>query len=303
MAGSLSRYAWLSVVTSVSVLGIKTAAWWVSGSVGLLSDAAESIVNVVASGTTLLLLRWASAPEDEEHPFGHDKAEPVAAAFEGLLLLVASFSILVAALDRLARPSPLGSLDWGVLLSGIATAANAAVGWLLLRAGRRHHSEALQADGHHLLSDVWSSLGVVAGLGMVALTGWSWLDPVVAVLVAGLVLVTGVGILRGAARGLVDERLPGPDQARVQEVLRAVASETGAEFHALRTRRAGRRTFILVHVLVPGAWSITQGHALCEDLERRLESLFPVTSATTHLEPQGEADSFADERLDRKARA
>jgi cation diffusion facilitator family transporter len=266
-----------------------------------LSDAAESIVNVVASSATFLLLRWSAQPEDDQHPFGHEKGEHIAAAFEGALLLVAAVGIVGTAVERWFSPVPLGSLDWGAFLVVLATLVNVATGLLLLRVGKQEHSDALQADGHHLLSDVWSSVGVLAGLGLVAVSGWAWLDPLVAVSVALLVGATGISILRGAARGLVDESLPRDELERIQQVLTECSAKEGASFHALRTRRSGRRRFISLHVLVPGEWTIARGHELCESLERRIEALFPITTAMTHLEPIDHQDSLNDQYLDRSS--
>jgi cation diffusion facilitator family transporter len=297
---SLSRFAWLSIAAAIATIAMKTAAWRLTGSVGLLSDAAESIVNLVAAVTTLGMLTIAARPPDEEHAYGHDKAEYFASGVEGTLIIVAAIAIAWSAVDRLLHPAPLEKLGIGLVVSTAASLVNLAVSLVLLRAGRRHRSIALEADAHHLMTDVWTSAGVLAGIGVVALTGWEWLDPVVAIAVAVNITWAGGQLVRRSALGLLDTALPAAEQAAVQRVL---DQHRGPEvqFHALRTRQAASRCFVSVHVLVPGAWSVARGHALLERIESEIRGALPSATVLTHLEALEDPASYADEGLDRAA--
>jgi cation diffusion facilitator family transporter len=294
----LFRLLWLSIAAAVVTIALKTAAWLVTGSVGLLSDAAESVVNLVAAVVAMVALRWAVKPADEEHAYGHAKAEYFAAGVEGSLIVAAAITIAAAALPRLLDPQPLDDVGVGVAVSAGASVINLAVGLLLLRAGRRARSITLEADGRHLLTDVWTSAGVLAAVAAVALTGWNVLDPLVALAVAGNIVVTGVGLVRRSVGGLMDRGLEAPEQAEIAEAL-AVFEGDGVRFHALRTRQAGSRAFISVHVLVPGAWTVQRGHDLAEDVEAELRRRIPHATVFTHLEPAEDPRSFADTTLDR----
>ncbi len=292
------RYAWISVAAALVTIALKFWAWRMSGSVGMGGDAAEGLVNLVAAGTTLLLVRWASQPEDDDHPWGHGKAEHLAAAFEGVLILVAALGIVGAAVDRLLHPHPLTGLGWSVGLTGLATLINGVVGTYLIRVGHRHQSAALEADGHHLLTDVWTSLGVIGGVALVAWTGQVWVDAACALAVAISIGWTSYSILRKAASGLLDERLEPAEELSIRAVLDRYRGD-GIQIHAVRTRRSGPMRFVTMHVLVPGEWTVTRGHDVCERLEQDLEALFDQAHALTHLEPLEAEESHADQGLSR----
>jgi len=295
----LSGYAWLSVLTAVLTLLLKGEAYRRSQSVGVLSDALESFVNLAAALLALAMLRWAALPPDDDHAFGHEKAEYISAGVEGGLILVAAGGILTSALPRLVHTQPL--LDWGMGsgLVALATLANAATATVLLRAGRRHGSIALEADAGHLYSDCLSSLGVLLGVALCAWTGGQILDPLIAIGVAIYVGWTGVSILGRSIHGVLDASLP-PEQLEAIERLLDPYRSDGLDFHALRTRRAGRSSFIQLHVLVPGEWSVSKGHDLLEEIEAKLRELVPGARLHTHLEPLDDPASFEDIHLERK---
>jgi cation diffusion facilitator family transporter len=296
---NLTRFAWLSVGAAVATIALKTAAWWLTGSVGLLSDAAESVVNLAAAVMTLLMLTVAARPPDEEHAWGHSKAEYLASAVEGILVLVAAAAIAWAAVDRLLRPRPIEQLGAGLAISCAASAVNLGAARVLSRAGRRHHSIALEADAHHLMTDVWTSAGVLAGILLVALTGWGRLDPLVALLVAANIVRTGVDLVRRSAHGLLDSAITGEERAALQRILDRYAAQ-GVRFHAVRTRQAAARRFITMHVLVPGDWTVRRGHALVEEIEQAVCAAIPNAHALTHLEAVEDPAAFADQGLDRE---
>jgi cation diffusion facilitator family transporter len=281
----LRRYAWLSVGAAVTTIALKTVAWALTGSVGLLSDAAESLVNLVGALFALWMLTISRAPPDDEHQFGHGKAEYFAAGFTGILILIAAAGIAVAAVGRLIQPVPLGGLDIGIVVSLIATTVNLVVGRTLITVGRRHHSLALEGDGRHLMTDVYTSVGVVVGLGLVVATGWTWLDAVVAFLVAGNIVREAASLLRRAADGLMDHVLPEDERAVIDEVL-ATFRARNIVFDGLRTRRAGHQRFIAVDVLVPGDWMVADGHAVLDEIEAALGARLPGLTVATHLAPQ-----------------
>ncbi len=299
---SLARFAWLSIAAAAVTIALKTAAWLLTGSVGLLSDAAESVVNLVAALTTLGMLTVAARPPDQEHAYGHDKAEYFASGVEGALILVASLAIVWSAVNRLLHPRAIEQVGIGLLVSTGASIVNLVVSRVLFRAGKKHHSIALEADAHHLMTDVWTSAGVLAGIGVVALTGWHWLDPVVAIGVALNITWTGVKLIRRSALGLLDTALPPDEQGAVQQVLDAHRSPE-VQFHALRTRQAAARRFVSVHVLVPGTWSVSRGHALLERIEQEIRLAVPNAHVLTHLEALEDPASYADEGLDREGPA
>jgi cation diffusion facilitator family transporter len=296
---NLARFAWLSIAAAVATIAMKTVAWRLTGSVGLLSDAMESVVNLVAAVMTLLMLSLAARPPDEDHAFGHTKAEYFASGAEGMLILVAAAGIAWAAVGRLLHPEPLEQVGWGLVVSCGASLVNLVVSRVLLRAGRKHHSIALEADAHHLLTDVWTSIGVLAAVGLVAVTGWLILDPVIALVVAAQIVWTGVSLLKRSALGLLDTALRAEEVAALKEVL---ARHEGPEvrFHALRTRQAASRRFVSMHVLVPGAWTVARGHALLEAIEQEIRSTIPVVTVFTHLEAIEDPAAWNDEGLDRK---
>ncbi|MCM1981392.1 cation diffusion facilitator family transporter [Lyngbya confervoides BDU141951] len=281
-------------------MGLKVWSYELTGSVSLFSDAAESSVNLVAALMALWMLSLAARPPDRDHSFGHSKAEYFSSGLEGTLVILAAVSIAIAALERLIHPQPLQQISVGMGLSFLAAAINGAVAYLLLRAGRRLRSITLRADAHHLLTDVWTSVGMIAGLFCVKVTGWTLLDPLMALLVALNIATVGVKLLRETANALMDGVLPEADQTLIWNTLARYQNQ-GIQFHALRTRVAGTRSFISFHVLVPGTWSVKQGHDLCEELELSLMRTLPGSHVMTHLEPLDDPASWADTMLDRPA--
>ena len=298
LQGGLTRLLWRSIAAALVTIGLKTAAWLLTDSVGLLSDAAESIVNLVAATFALATVHWAGQPPDPHHPYGHEKAEYFSAGLEGGMILLAAVSIAWFALERLLHPAGLRDVGVGLAVSAVASLVNLGMGVQLVRAGRRHRSIVLEADGRHLLTDVWTSGGVILGVALVAATGVERLDPIVALAVAANIVFTGAGLIRRSIDGLMDRALPSEAQAAIDAVIDGYAAG-GVEFHALRTRRAGRRSFISLHVLVPGAWSVHAGHTLVERLEGDLRQAVPGATVFTHLEPIEDPESFADTSLER----
>lgn len=295
----LRRYALFSIAAAVATILLKGAAWSLTGSVGLLSDAIESLVNLAGALMALWMLSIALLPADTEHPHGHDKAEYFSSAFEGFLIVVAAVSIGYTAIDRLMHPQQLEAVGLGLLVSALASAVNFGVARVLLRAGNEHKSITLEADAHHLLTDVWTSVGVIAGVMLVWLTGLNWLDPVIALVVAANIVWTGWQLLRRSASGLMDVALPSSEITQIEKILSSFAT-TGVRFHALRTRQAGRRVFISLHVLVPGDWLVKRAHDFSERIEEALCKQFPHANVITHLEPRDDPLSMADESLDRR---
>lgn len=298
MRKDLSGFAWLSVWTALVTLGLKAWAYGLTGSVGLFSDALESLVNLAAALLALAMLRWAAQPPDESHSFGHEKAEYLSSGVEGALICTAALGIVAAALPRFWQPVPLQALSAGLALSLLASLLNAITAVILLRAGKRHNSPALTADAQHLLTDCWSSAAVLVGIAGVAVTGHSFFDPLAALCVAGHIAVTGFKILSKAVHGILDASLP-PGDLKVIEELLEQHRKKGLDFHALRTRQAGRICFIQFHVLVPGQWTVVQGHDLLETIEAEIRQRFPGARLHTHLEPLEDPCSFEDIDLER----
>lgn len=295
---SARSYATLSIGAAILTIALKFGAYFLTGSVGLFSDAAESVVNLIAALVALWALTLAARPPDEEHAFGHSKAEYLSSGVEGALILVAAASISVAAWGRLFNPQPLEQVGLGLVITLVATAVNGGVALILLRAGRRLRSITLRADAHHLLTDVWTSGGVVLGVILVHLTGWLLLDPAIALIVAANIVWAGVRLLRETGYGLLDTALPAVDQQIIAAVL-ARYKEKGILFHALRTRVAGARRFVSLHVLVPGEWTVQRGHDLCEEIELAISRGLPGTNVITHMEPLEDPVSWDDQDLDR----
>ena len=291
----------MSIVTALVTIALKAGAYLLTGSVGLFSDAAESGVNLVAALGAFLALRTAALPPDEEHAYGHTKAEYFSSALESVLIIAAAIGIAVTAIGRLLEPQPLENVGLGLAVTLAAAGVNGGVGLLLLRSGRRLRSAALRADGQHLLTDVWTSLGVVAGVFLVWLTGWLVLDPLIALLVAGNILWIGIRLLKDTAQGLLDTALPSEEQEIISSI-QARYEEAGVEFHALRTRSAGRRRFISMHVLVPGSWSVKRGHDLSERIEKDITQALPMSTVFIHIEPLEDPASWQDQTLDRSAK-
>jgi cation diffusion facilitator family transporter len=294
---SLKRYAWLSIAAAIATILLKGVAWKLTGSVGLLSDAIESFVNLAGALMALWMLTLAELPADDDHAYGHGKAEYFSSAFEGFLILLAALAISLAAVDRLINPAPLESVGVGLLVSVVASVINFATARILLEVGMKRNSITLEADAHHLMTDVWTSVGVIIGVGLVWLTGWLWLDPVIALIVAANIIWTGWQLMRRSASGLMDASLPVENRKQI-EVLLAGYRERGIDFHALRTRQAGSRTFVTLHVLVPGHWSVQHGHEWAERIEVDIHNALPHAHITTHLEPIEDPVSMNDQELD-----
>lgn len=294
----LTRFAWLSVAAALLTIGLKSGAFLLTGSVGLLSDALESLVNLAAALMALVILDIAVRPPDPDHSYGHSKAEYFASGIEGALIILAAGSIVWAAVARLLAPRPIEQVGLGLLISVIAALLNWGVARVLLRAGRDYHSITLEADAQHLMTDVWTSAGVVVAVAAVSLTGWQILDPLIAIVVAGNIVRSGLRLMLRAAHGLMDPALPMADQRAIQQVL-AEYRRQGLEFHALRTRQAGARNFASLHVLVPGDWSVQRGHEMLERIEADLRAAVPRCSVLTHLEPQEDPSAWEDIDLDR----
>jgi cation diffusion facilitator family transporter len=297
----LTRFAWLSVATAVLTITLKATAYYLTGSVGLLSDALESGVNLVAALLALIALTVAAQPPDEEHTYGHAKAEYFSSGVEGVLILFAALAIVVTAVPRLLNPQPIEQVGLGLFISVIASLLNLGTALVLRRAGRQYNSITLTADAQHLLTDVWTSVGVLLGVGAVALTGWQILDPLIALLVAGQILYAGVRLVKKSAAGLMDTALPPEEMAQVEAILARYCQREPIAYHALRTRQSAAQRFMSVHIQVPGEWSVQQGHTLLEEIERDLrQALWPVY-VLTHLEPLDDPVSWQDISLDREA--
>lgn len=294
----LTRYAWLSIFTSFVIIALKVVAYRLTGSIGFLSDALESGANVIAAVFTLAALIIAARPPDDEHAFGHSKAEYLSAGAEGGLILAAAVFIIIQAVTRLLTPQALEQVGLGLIVSAIAAAVNFGAARVLLRAGQQHRSTALTADAHHLLTDVWTSVGVIAGVGLAALTGWLWLDPVIALLVALQILFTAFRLLRASFNGLLDAGLPEEEVRQVRDILDRYEVD-GVSYHALRTRQAGAQRFVSVHIQVPGEWSVQQGHEFLEVIEQDVRRALAPVNVITHLEPREDPVSWQDTVLNR----
>ena len=292
-------YARLSIAAAIVTIGLKLAAWKITGSVGLLSDAAESVVNLVAALVALWALTVAERPPDDRHAFGRSKAEYFSSGVEGFLIIAAAAAIIVAAWDRWRAPRAVEDPWGGVVVSIVASLVNGGVAAVLLSAGKRLRSITLTADGHHLMTDVWTSAGVIVGIALVALTGWQRLDPLIAVAVAINIVWTGLRLIRETGLGLMDASLPDDERRAVADAL-ARFQKQGILFHAILSRVAGRRRFVTMHVLVPGGWTVQKGHDLCEEIEAAVREALPGAHAITHLEPREDPVSWDDRGLDRK---
>lgn len=284
---SLTRFAWLSVAVAVLTIGLKSAAYFITGSVGLMSDALESLVNLAGALMALVMLTIAARPADENHAFGHGKAEYFSSGVEGTLILVAAISIAYTAIERLFNPQPLESIGVGLIVSVIASLANLGVSITIKNAGKRYNSVSLISNAGHLMTDVWTSGGVLVGVALVAITRWQPLDSIVAILVAANIVWTGFGIVRGAVLGLMDTAIPAEEQTIVRQVLDE-RKNIGARYHDLRTRQAGAARVISFHLLVPAGWTVERGHKLASEVEAEIEKRLPESMVFTHLEPSNE---------------
>lgn len=296
---TLERYALLSVAAAVLTITLKMLAWWLTGSVGLYSDALESVVNLAGALLALWMLRLSALPPDEAHPFGRSKAEYFSSGAEGALIVLAAASIIWAAIPRLVAPQAISLPVLGIAFSVVASAVNLGAAMVLLRAGREYHSIALEADARHLLTDVWTSAGVIVGVALVAVTGWLRLDPLIALVVAANILWTGAKLMRRSIAGLLDPAIPEDERAEITRIFIEYSRRYGVSFHALRTRHAGARRFISFHLLVPDAWTVDHAHRLAEEIESRIRSLVPNASTFSHIEPVSHPSSYDDIALDR----
>jgi len=295
---SLTRFAWLSVAAALLTILLKTLAYLLTDSVGLLSDAVESTVNLLGAIVALGMLTVAARPPDESHMYGHGKAEYFSSSVEGLLILVAAGGIIFAAIQRMIHPRPLEELGIGLAISATASVVNFVAARILLSAGRRNNSITLEADGQHLMTDVWTSAGVISSVLFIALTGWEFLDPVVAIIVALNIIWTGVRLVQRSVSGLMDVSLNLEDQEQIEKVL-ARYRRKGVDFHALRTRQAAARRFVSVHVLVPGEWTVHDAHHVAENIERDIRNALGTATVFTHLEPVEDKLSMKDLHIDR----
>lgn len=295
----LSKYAWLSIIAAIVTVLLKVASYFITGSVGLLSDAAESSVNLVAAIVALVALKVSIRPPDKNHNYGHSKAEYFSAGAEGAMIFVASVVILTTAVERLLRPRGLSNLGAGLVIMVLASVINGIAGAILISQGKKHHSTTLVADGHHLLTDVWTSVGVLVGVGLVALTGQQWLDPVVAILVGLNILITGWRLVVGAVRGLMDISLPQEDNAQIRSIIEEYMGDD-IEFHGLRTRESGNRSFMEYHLLVPGDWTVQQAHDFEEEIQMKLLERYPRMRVLAHVEPVGDPKSYDDVEFDHR---
>lgn len=282
---SLTRFAWLSIAAALITLSLKMVAYALTGSVGLLSDALESLVNLAAAIMALAMLHVAAQPPDDDHAYGHSKAEYFSSALEGLLILVAAAGIAWTALPRLFAPEPIDQVGLGMAVSVGASLINLFVARVLYRAGKEHHSITLEADAHHLMTDVWTSAGVLVAVALVAFTGWYILDPVIALLVAANIVWTGMHLMYRSVTGLMDTSLPVEEVAGIRAILDRYGREHGARYSELRTRQSGASKFISVHVQVPGDWPVRRGHELLDAVEAEIAAALPNTHILTHLEP------------------
>jgi cation diffusion facilitator family transporter len=298
---SARSYAFISIAAASLTIILKFGAYLLTGSIGLYSDAAESIVNLIAALVALWALTLAARPPDDEHAYGHTKAEYFSSGLEGALILLAAASIGFAAWNRIWNPQPLEQLGLGLALSIVSAVINGIVAMVLLRAGKRFRSITLEADAHHLLTDVWTTAGVVVGVALVQLTGWLVLDPLIAIFVAVNIVWTGLRLLRETGYGLLDPALSADDQRIINDVLDQYERK-GIAFHALRTRLSGPRRFVSMHVLVPGSWTVQRGHDLCEEIELTIAHALPESTIMTHLEPLEDPVAWDDQGLDRVVR-
>ena len=284
-----------SVVVACVTIALKSLAWWLTDSVGLLSDAMESLVNLASALFALVMVTIAARPADEDHPYGHFKAEYFSSGFEGLLIVVAAGAIVWAAVQRLLVPQPIEQVGWGLALSVLSSIVNGLLAWALLRSARAHRSIALEADGRHLLTDVWTSAGVVVGVGLVALTGWLWLDPVVAIGVALNILFEGSRLIWRSTQGLMDEAVEPEVMAQIEQVL-ADFEHPAIRFDHLTTRSSGQRRFVDLHMHMPANWSLGRAASLRANVEQALISAVPGVRATIQLLPTNlEAEAHASD--------
>ena len=296
---SLKKFLYLSIAAAVVTIGLKFLAYYETGSMGFFSDALESFVNLLAAIVALVLLHISEKPADEDHKYGHGKAEYFSSAIEGALILIAAFSIIYTSVPRIIHPQPLENLGIGTLYSLVASLVNLVVGIVLIKNGKKNKSIILEADGKHLMTDVWTSVGVIAGVLMVKFTGWIILDPIIAIIVALNIVYTGYKLISRSASGLMDAAIPQEEIKQITDYLDSL-KEKKTDYHSLLTRQAGQRKFISFHLLVPGKWTVKEGHDYADEIEQTIENMFEeTTTVTTHIEPVGDPISFNDIGIDR----
>jgi len=293
-----SKFAALSIVAALVTIALKVLAWWLTDSVGLLSDAIEGTINIVGATVALAMISVAARPPDEDHVFGYTKAEYFSSGLEGTLILIAALAIGYAAVDRLITPRPLEHVGPGLVVSAGAALINYVVARRLYQAGHHYRSIALEADARHLMTDVWTSVGVIVGVAAVWLTGWERLDPLIALAVAANIVWSGYKLMQRSVHGLLDRALP-PERMRALDGALERYRARGIEFHALRTRQAGARSFVTLHVLVPAGWTVAQGHDLAHEVEKDIRAVLPDAVVMTHVEPLGYPESYQDADFDR----
>jgi cation diffusion facilitator family transporter len=292
------QFAWLSVGTAIATMAIKATAYILTLSVGLLSDALESLVNLSAALLAVRILTIVAKPPDQNHAYGHTKAEYFSSLFEGFLILIAAGGITFTAIRRLIEPQPIERIGLGLAISLSASILNLLVARLLIRIGHQRNSIALEADGQHLMTDVWTSIGVLVGVGAVGLTGWQFLDPIIGLIVAASIGLTGIRLMARSIQGLMDPALPDVQLKKINAILEKYEAE-GITTHAIRTRQAGARSFVSMHIQAPGSWTLKQGHDLLEAIERDIREAIPNITVFTHIEPAEDPRSWGDEGLDR----
>ena len=292
----ISAYLKLSVAVALATIALKTAAWWVSGSVSLLSDALESLVNLAGAIFALMMVTVAARPPDDDHPYGHHKAEYFSSGFEGVLIFFAALAIVAAAVDRLLHPQALEAVGWGIALSIVSSMLNGALAWAMARKARSHRSIALEADARHLFTDVWTSVGVVLGLLAVMATGWLWLDPVVAIAVAMNVLREGARLVWRSSEGLMDRAVEPETMTEIERTLE-VFRHQAIRFDHLVTRRAGQRRFVDMHMHMPSSWTLGRAAALRASVEQALMAAVPGLRASIQLLPL-DVEAYLDDQRD-----
>lgn len=295
---SLKRFAWLSIAAAVITIGLKSIAYLLTGSVGLFSDALESVVNLIAGIAALSALTIAEKPPDKEHTYGHTKAEYFASISEGSMIILAAITITITAVHRLIYPHVLEQAFLGLAVSAIASAVNLFVAMKLLKAGKQYRSITLEADGYHLLTDVWTSVGVIVGVTIVAITNIQLLDPLIALLVALNIVLSGVKLVRRSALGFMDTAISDSELDQVIAILQLYCKK-GVQYHGLRSRQSASRRFVSFHLLIPDQWTVKKGHDLSEKIEKNIRLLLPKTTVTTHLEPLSDPRSLEDMGIDR----
>lgn len=295
---NVRAFAWLSLVAALVTIALKVIAWQVTGSVGLLSDALESGVNLAAAVLALITLTIAAREPDEEHAYGHGKAEYFSSGVEGGLIILAAIGIFISSIPRLFNPQPIEQVGIGLMVAIAAAVVNGLVGWRLLEAARMTRSVALKADAQHLFTDVWTSVGVVIGVVLVKVSGWDRLDAIIALAIGINICITGYRLINDSVHGLLDTAIPPEELQTVEQILLRYQTDHNIVTHALRTRTAGTRRFVSMHVLVPGDWSVRRGHELAGELEHNIRQALPETTVFTHLEPIEETESWDDAGLD-----